>query len=185
MKERITILLIAFNLSAYSQEIDNITSQKEDIVSNQTIIIEPYKQLSNGAFFMDLTLVSDNPYVDYIEGFDFEWGYRYQLIVRETILANPPEDVSDRTFELIEVVLQTPAREEFEMILFNEFYLSEPTGESLSKIKAGLYRYHDKIEFKVPPKLRAEFDRKMNKKMFCKGYFCFDKHGEINLVSIE
>ena len=185
MKKSITFLLILITLSAFTQEIEKISNIEKDIVREQTIIIEPYMKLSNGAFFMSLTLVSDNPYVDYVKGFDFEWGYRYQLKVKETIFANPPQDVSDRTFELIEVVLQTPSLEEFEMILINEFYLSNPKEESISKIKTGLYRYHDTMEFNVPPKLRAEFDRKMKKKIFCKGHFAFDKHVKINLVRIE
>ena len=185
MKKSITFLLILITLSAFTQEIEKISNIEKDIVREQTIIIEPYMKLSNDAFFMSLTLVSDNPYVDYVMGFDFEWGNRYQLKVKETIFANPPQDVSDRTFELIEVVLQTPSLEEFEMILINEFYLSKPKEESISKIKTGLYRYHDTMEFIVPPKLRAEFDRKMKKKIYCKGHFVFDKHGKINLVRIE
>lgn len=185
MKKSITLLLILTTLSAFTQEIEDFSLHKEDKVSEHTIIIEPYMKLSNGAFFMDLTLVSDNPYVDYVKGFDFEWGYRYQLKVKETIFAYPPQDVSDREFELIEVILQTPSLEKFEIILINELYLSEPNGKSISKIKAGLYSYHNKMEFKVPPKLRAEFDRKMKNKIYCKGHFSFDKQGEISLVRIE
>jgi len=184
MKKSIFILFIFSSILVNGQNLKTFLFEN-DIVSEHTIIVEPYKQLSNGAFFMDLTLVSDNPYVDYIQGFDFEWGYRYQLVVRETILANPPQDVSDRTYELVEVVLQTPVLEEFEMILINEIYLSEPKGESLSKIKAGLYRYHEKMEFIVPPNLRADFDRKMKKKMFCKGVFCFKKDRSIQLIKLE
>ncbi|MBL6657061.1 MAG: DUF4377 domain-containing protein [Flavobacteriales bacterium] len=185
MKKSITLLLILISLSAFTQEIENFSQNKEDKVSEQIIIIEPYMKLSNGAFFMDLTLVSDNPYVDYVKGFDFEWGNRYQLKVKETIFAYPPQDVSDREFELLEVILQKPSLEKFEMILINEFYLSEPVGESISKIKTGQYSYHNKMEFKVPPKLRAEFNRKMKNKIFCKGHFVFDKQGKINLVKIE
>jgi hypothetical protein len=185
MKKSITFLLILITLSAFTQEIEKISNIEKDIVREQTIIIEPYMKLSNDAFFMSLTLVSDNPYGDYVKGFDFEWGYRYQLKVKETIFANPPQDISNRTFELIEVVFQKPSLEEFEIILVNEFYLSNPKEKSISKIKAGLYRYHDTMEFNVPPKLRAVFDRKMKKKIFCKGYFVFEKYGKINIVRIE
>ena len=57
--------------------------QSDKISSEKTIIIEPYLQLTNGAFFTSLTLVSDNPYVDYVKGFDFNWGIRYQLKVKK------------------------------------------------------------------------------------------------------
>ena len=179
-------LFVSTCLFAFSQSVIDGTQQPEsDKISELSITIEPYKELSNGAFFTSLTLVSNNPYVEYVKGFDYEWGYRYQLKVKETIFANPPQDVSDRTFELIKVELQTAAREEFEMIIINEFYLSEPKGESITKIKAGLYRYHDDMEFIVPPKLRAEFDRKMKNKTFCKGYFDFDDDGKIKLLKLE
>ena len=171
---------------AYAQDlVENYDYDQSDKISEKTIIIEPYLQLTNGAFFTSLTLVSDNPYVDYVKGFDFNWGIRYQLKVKERIFAMPPEDMSDREFELMEVLLQTPAKDNFEMILINEFYLSEPTEESITKLKKGWYRYHNEMEFKVPPKLRAEFDRKMKKKSYCRGHFGFDKDDNIILLKIE
>lgn len=186
MKINLLLQLILFSAIVDSQDVvDNYDYSQSDKISEQTITIEPYLQLSNGAFFTSLTLVSDNPYVDYVKGFDFNWGIRYQLKVKERIFAMPPQDMSDREFELIEVLLQTPAKDNFEMILINEFYLSEPKGESITKLKAGRYRYHDEMEFNVPPKLRAEFDRKMKKKSYCRGYFGFDKNDNIILLKIE
>lgn len=185
MKKSIFLLFASSSLFAFSQNLKSFSYEK-DIVSERTVIIEPYKQLSNGAFFMDLTLVSDNPYIDYIEGFDFEWGYRYQLVVQETIFANPPQDASDRTFELVKVNYQIKAYEEpFTLTLINEKYLSNPSDESIIKLKNGYYNYHDSMTFFVPPKLRAEFNRKMKQKMYCKGLFQFDKQGKIYLVKIE
>jgi len=120
MKKSIFLLLASSSLFAFSQNLKSFSYEK-DIVSERTVIIEPHKQLSNGAFFMDLTLVSDNPYIDYIEGFDFEWGYRYQLVVQETIFSNPPQDASDRTFELVKVNYQIKAYEEpFTLTRINE-----------------------------------------------------------------
>jgi hypothetical protein len=179
------LYLFTYTLTFSQNDIDDFIQPQNDEVNELTIIVEPYMQLSNGAFFTSLTLVSDNPYVEYINGFEFEWGYRYQLRVKETIYANPPQDASDRAFELVEVVLQTLSSKPFKMILLNEFYLSKPKGESVIKIKTGLYRYHDEMEFKVPPMLRAEFDRKMKNKTFCKGYFDFDDDGKIKLLKLE
>ena len=179
-------LCIFTSFFSFSQIIaEDYQDSQSDKVSEFSITIEPYKKLSNGAFFTSLTLVSDNPYVEYVKGFDFECGYRYQLKVKETIYANPPQDVSDRDYELIEVALQTLAYQDFEMILINEFYLSEPRGESITKLKAGLYRYHDEMEFYLPPVLRADFDRKMKKKAYCKGKFSFQEDGSINLLKLK
>ena len=49
----------------------------------------------------------------------------------------------------------------------------------------GCGRLTKDAEFNVTQKLREEFDRKMKKKIFCKGHFVFNKHGKINLVRIE
>ena len=137
-------LCIFTSFFSFSQIIvEDYQDSQSDKVSELSITIEPYKKLSNGAFFTSLTLVSDNPYVEYVKGFDFE------------------------------------------MILINEFYLSEPRGESITKLKAGLYRYHDKMEFYVPPVLRADFDRKMKKKAYCKGKFSFQEDGSIHLLKLK
>ncbi len=39
-----------------------------------------------------------------IEGFTYERGHEYYLSVRETTLANPPADASDRTYSLIKIL---------------------------------------------------------------------------------
>ncbi len=43
-----------------------------------------------------------------IEGFTFEPGYEYELIVTETQIENPPADASSIKWSLVEVVSQTP-----------------------------------------------------------------------------
>lgn len=39
-----------------------------------------------------------------IKGFSYERGHEYYLLVKHTILANPPADASDRTYEIIRVL---------------------------------------------------------------------------------
>lgn len=181
---QLILLLSLINLYSFAQEFSKEELTK-DKVSEQTIIIEPYLALTNGAFFTSLSLVSDNPYVEYVNGFNFERGYRYQLRVKETIYAYPPEDASDRSYDLIQLKYKTKSYESFEMILLNELYLSEPKKESINKLKNGLYSYHNSMNFRVPPMLRAEFDRKMKDKVYCKGYFEFDKDGNIVLTKLK
>ncbi len=43
-----------------------------------------------------------------IEGFTFEPGYEYELLVEVTEVANPPADGSSLSFRLVEIVNQTP-----------------------------------------------------------------------------
>lgn len=59
-------------------------------------------------------LVKDAPDAEYtffynqIEGFTFEPGYEYELLVEVTQVANPPADGSSLSYRLVEVVNQTP-----------------------------------------------------------------------------
>jgi heat shock protein HslJ len=61
-------------------------------------------------------LVKEDPNAEYqyhytgIEGFDYEPGYEYELLIRETTIDNPPADGSSLQWTLIEVVSKTPAQ---------------------------------------------------------------------------
>ena len=52
-------------------------------ISNKTITIEPYMYTQNYEHFKRLVLDSPDSEAEYIEGFDFEWGYYYTLKVKE------------------------------------------------------------------------------------------------------
>ena len=39
-----------------------------------------------------------------VKGFTYERGHEYELRVKRTILANPPQDASDRTYELVRIL---------------------------------------------------------------------------------
>lgn len=41
-----------------------------------------------------------------ITGFTYEKGYEYELLVKKTTLANPPQDASNVRYELIRIVSQ-------------------------------------------------------------------------------
>ena len=45
-----------------------------------------------------------NLYFNSIKGFTYERGHEYELWVKRTILANPPQDASNRTYELVRIV---------------------------------------------------------------------------------
>ncbi len=47
-------------------------------------------------------------FYDTIQGFAFEEGYEYEIVVRIEPVANPPADASAYTYTLVEVVSQTP-----------------------------------------------------------------------------
>ena len=45
-----------------------------------------------------------NLYFSAVKGFTYERGHEYELRVKRTILANPPQDASDRTYELVRIL---------------------------------------------------------------------------------
>ena len=45
-----------------------------------------------------------NLYFSEVKGFTYERGHEYELRVKRTILANPPQDASNRTYELVRIL---------------------------------------------------------------------------------
>ena len=79
-----------------------------------TVQIEPYKVACMG-FVTQMCMLTQNetetePAFEYdsIEGFDFEWGKRYEVITETTELSDPPADGSSQRIDLVEVVKAEP-----------------------------------------------------------------------------
>lgn len=133
-------------------------------VSTQTIKIDPYKQVSNSAFFQVLVLSSpDEPGLDYLSGFDFEWGYHYVVKVKKTKLAQPMMDVSDTEYELVEVISKEKASHDycFSLYLNRDLYLG-PSGDNeltIKKVDVNTYRLMNEVNFTVLPDQQPILDR--------------------------
>ncbi len=52
-----------------------------------------------------------NLYFSGVKGFTYERGHEYVLRVKRTILANPPQDASDRTYELVRILADKKVEE--------------------------------------------------------------------------
>jgi len=59
----------------------NASSQK---VTEKIITIEPQMSFQNYEHFKRLTLSSPDSPSEFLSGFEFEWGYNYQIKVKET-----------------------------------------------------------------------------------------------------
>ena len=70
----------------------------------KTITIEPYMYTQNYEHFKRLVLESNDSKVDYINGFDFEWGYYYTLKVEENYLGQM-SDGTNYEYSLIKIIL--------------------------------------------------------------------------------
>ena len=52
-----------------------------------------------------------NLYFSAVKGFTYERGHEYVLRVKRTILANPPQDASNRTYELVRILADKKVEE--------------------------------------------------------------------------
>ena len=79
-----------------------------------TLYVGPEKVDCVGVAPQECLLVRDSPDDEYeffysqINGFDYEPGYEYELLVQKTPVENPPADASSIKWTLIEVVSKTP-----------------------------------------------------------------------------
>jgi hypothetical protein len=84
-----------------------------------TLYVGPEKVDCVGVAPQECLLVRDSPDEEYeffysqINGFDYEPGYEYELLVQKTPVENPPADASSIAWTLVEVVSQTPVNSEF------------------------------------------------------------------------
>ncbi len=81
-----------------------IVSQDENLL---TFIVGPRKMECTGAGSMECLIVNDKYFYDTIEGFNFEEGYKYQLLVERTEREDVPADASKYTYRLIKEVSKT------------------------------------------------------------------------------
>ena len=154
MKKMLFSLFIVLSINSFSQ----------DKVSTEIVKIEPFKRITNGAFFQVMVLVSpDEPGLEYISDFDFEWGYNYVVKVKKTKLAQPMMDASNTEYELIEVASKTKADPDltFSLYLQRELYLGhgEENDSSITQIDDTTYRLLDEVNFTVLPEQKPTIER--------------------------
>ena len=177
MKIELVLLLLLGSITGKSQT-----------DKTQIITIEPYMTVTNGAFFKQLTLKSNDSDAEFIQGFDFEWGYSYKLKIKIHKLKNPPEDGSDTDYILLKTVSKTkvPDNYKFKMLLNKDLYLGP--GEQVSNFKSindSTYTYFDKIEIEIASILKYEFNKIINEGQLRYGNFIFISPTKIKLIKLD
>ena len=93
---------------------DGSKSADLTFVEVKTFFVGPEQaECSAGAGLRQCLMVKENPDDDYtffydnIDGFEWEEGYDYELLVEVFNVANPPADASSLRYELVEVVSKT------------------------------------------------------------------------------
>ena len=109
-------MLVAFSLASCSLDDDddndkNIVNEMNMSVSAETgVMYDLFDSLREHPIECMRVMTADEPgrwqnlhFTD-VKGFTYERGHEYELRVKRTILANPPQDASNRTYELVRIL---------------------------------------------------------------------------------
>jgi hypothetical protein len=155
------------------------------------IKIEPHMYTQNYEHFKRLVLDSPDSEVEYIDGFDFEWGYYYTLRVKEFDVG----ELSDGTryeYSLLKIISKEKVADTliFSMSIdpLRYYHKLEDDGTSnytLNQLNDRTYLYMDNVEIEVPQKFLESFRQKIGNEIGFRGSFNFVNGKRIRLVSIR
>lgn len=173
MKKSLIGLLILLSFSAQCQ-----TNTKE------TVKVEPYMRVQNYEHFKRLILITDRPNAEFIDNFDFEWGYTYELEVQVETFDEPLSDGTLADFTLVNEISKTKAPDdyEFKMFLDSHLYYSEDNVNTFQEKADGSYLYFERVLIEVPEELDPEFQKIRRGKKKKHGYFRFVGENRIRLM---
>ena len=106
-------MLAAFSLASCSSDDDDKDITKEIIMNVSAepgVMYDLFDSMGEHPIECMRVMTEDEPgrwqnlYFSEIKGFTYERGHEYVLLVKRTILANPPQDASNRTYELVRIL---------------------------------------------------------------------------------
>ena len=158
--------------------------------SNKTVIVNPYLSHQNYEHFSRLVLSSTDPNIEFIEDFKFEWGYSYELSVKETKLDQMLSDGTEFTYKLNHIISKTKTEDPspFKLFIDNERYdyeldsTEQDMNITLKALNDSTYMYFDQVEIEVPKNLKDEFDKIVSGKKTALGYFLCVNKNRIRLI---
>ena len=107
------VMLAAFSLASCSSDDDDKDTTKEiamSVSAEPGVMYDLFDDMGEHPIECMRVMTEDEPgqwqnlYLSEIKGFTYERGHEYELRVKRTILANPPQDASDRTYELVRIL---------------------------------------------------------------------------------
>ena len=114
------VMLAAFSLASCSSDDDNKDITKEIIMNVSAepgVMYDLFDSMGEHPIECMQVMTEDEPgqwqylYFSEVKGFTYERGHEYVLRVKRTILANPPQDASDRTYELVRILADKKVEE--------------------------------------------------------------------------
>jgi uncharacterized lipoprotein NlpE involved in copper resistance len=107
------LALAVFSLASCSNDDDNKDITKEIIMNVSAepgVMYDLFDSMGEHPIECMQVMTEDEPgqwlylYFSEVKGFTYERGHEYVLRVKRTILANPPQDASNRTYELVRIL---------------------------------------------------------------------------------
>lgn len=179
---RITIFL----LSLFS-----ISIAAAQTISTKTITVEPNLSFQNYEHFKRLVLDSPDSDTEHIAGFEFDWGYRYKLEVKETKLTSSLSDGTQFEYELISILEKTKVPNTTTFKLFiepNRYYYqlaqNDTSNSTLNQLNDSLYLYFEKVEIVVPTNLQVPFEKTISSGKGRQGTFQYLNNKRIRLIAL-
>ncbi len=154
-----------------------------------TITLEPFMTTENYEHFKRLVLNSSNYNVEYINGFDFDWGSHYVLEVEENKIS-PLSDGTEFEHDLIKVVSKKSVNDSFFLMSVDplRYYslIDEPNIENytLNIINDTVYKYMNEIEIEIPNEINKSFKKQTDNLKSVAGKFKFLSKDRIRLIQL-
>lgn len=156
------------------------------MVTIDTVIVKPYKSVQNYEHFRRMVIIASDPEIEFLEGYNFEWGVEKKILVETTKLNETLSDGTRYDHKYIRTIseLKMDSTDTFIVSLNGELYYGGSTSESstLKILEAGKYRYFDEVNIIVPKLFLSKITRIKNAKMTSRGVFVYVDRETIRLV---
>lgn len=159
---------------------------------NKIITIDPYMSFENYEHFKRLTLSSPDSNIEFLDGFDFEWGYRYTVSVKETRLRETLSDGTQYRYQFNRIVSKTKMADSSQFDLYidaKRYYYEVEESEAsanvtLRPIDDHTFLYFDEVEIEVPDHLKDAFGQIVAGDKSTVGTFKYINEKRIQLVHL-
>lgn len=161
-------------------------------VANRIITIGPQLSFQNYEHYKRLVLNSPDSHLEYLQGFEFHWGYLYKISVTETKLKEGLSDGTRYSYKFNKIISKIPVADTTKFSLFldgRRFYYTPEPGENVKNqtlvpINDSTYLYFDKVEIEVPEIYREKLKSIASGNGTASGTFKFINEKRIRLVGL-
>ena len=154
----------------------------------KTITLEPFMNTQNYENFKKLVLASADCESEYIDGFDFQWGYYYTLKVIENKLG-PLSDGTRYDYSFLKVISKEKVADTviFKMLIdplryYHKLEDDDISNYTLSQLNDSTYLYMNKVEIEIPQKHLEFLKEKTDNEVGFRGNFKFINEKRVRLV---